>query len=172
MVNYSDLGLKNASSPKTIKIGETEVKVLQYLPAADKYNFIVTTAQEALENGVINPFKLDLFFHLNLIIMYTDITFEDANEDDLLTIYDALVTNDVINLVVAAMNEDEYNILFTMTGELSEALAEKNNSIVSMMESFSENIPDILNTIQDTIKNIDPKQMQDMANNLIKISKD
>ena len=28
MVNYADLGLKNASSPKTIKIGDTEVKVL------------------------------------------------------------------------------------------------------------------------------------------------
>lgn len=159
MVNYSDLGLKNASSPKTIKIGEKEVKVLQYLPAADKYDLVNITTQQAVDNGVVNPFLLDMYFHLNIIFMYTDIIFTDEDRLDLFALYDQLTTNDVINLVVAAMNEDEYSELFAMVEDLSEATAAHNESIAGIIAGLLQTLPEQAAKLQEAIESIDSEKI-------------
>lgn len=163
MVNYSDLGLKNASSPKTIKIGETEVKVLQYLPAADKYDLVNITMQESIENGVVNPFKLDMYFHLHLVMMYTDIIFSDEDRLDDFALYDTLITNDVINLVVNTMDEDEYNSLFAMVEEFSDAMAEYKKSTAGMLENLMTVLPEQASKLQEAIDGIDKDKVVAMA---------
>lgn len=163
MVNYADLGLKNASSPKTIKIGDTEVKVLQYLPSADKYDLVDITVQKAIEDGVVNPFKLDMYFHLHLVMMYTDIIFSPEDRLDDFALYDALVTNDVINLVVAAMDEDEYTSLFTMVEELSNSVAEYKQSVAGMLNNLMQIIPEQASKLQEAIENTDKDKLVAMA---------
>ena len=163
MVNYADLGLKNASSPKTIKIGDTEVKVLQYLPSADKYDLVDITVQKAIEDGVVNPFKLDMYFHLHLVMMYTDIIFSPEDRLDDFTLYDALMTNDVINLVVNAMDEDEYTSLFTMVEELSNSVAEYKQSVAGMLNNLIQIIPEQASKLQEAIENTDKDKLVAMA---------
>lgn len=163
MVNYSDLGLKNASSPKTIKIGETEVKVLQYLPAADKYDLVNITMQESIENGVVNPFKLDMYFHLHLVMMYTDIIFNDEDRLDDFALYDTLMTNDVINLVVNAMDEDEYNSLFAMVEEFSDSMAEYKKSTAGMLDNLMTVLPEQASKLQEAMESIDKDKVVAMA---------
>ena len=163
MVNYADLGLKNASSPKTIKIGDTEVKVLQYLPSADKYDLVDITVQKAIEDGVVNPFKLDMYFHLHLVMMYTDIIFSPEDRLDDFALYDALVTNDVINLVVAAMDEDEYTSLFAMVEELSNSVAEYKQSVAGMLNNLMQIIPEQASKLQEAIENTDKDKLVAMA---------
>lgn len=163
MVNYSDLGLKNASSPKTIKIGETEVKVLQYLPAADKYDLVNITMQHAVEDGVVNPIKLDMYFHLHLVMMYTDIIFSPDDRLDDFALYDALMTNDVINLVVNAMDEDEYNSLFTMVEEFSDSMAEYKKSTAGILENLMTVLPEQASKLQEVMESIDKDKVVAMA---------
>ena len=163
MVNYADLGLKNASSPKTIKIGDTEVKVLQYLPSADKYDLVNITVQKAIEDGVVNPFKLDMYFHLHLVMMYTDIIFSSEDRLDDFALYDALVTNDVINLVVEAMNEDEYTSLFTMVEELSNSVAEYRKSFSGLIEMLINVLPEQASKLQEAIENMDTEKIIKMT---------
>ena len=163
MVNYADLGLKNASSPKTIKIGDAEVKVLQYLPSADKYDLVDITVQKAIEDGVVNPFKLDMYFHLHLVMMYTDIIFSSEDRLDDFALYDALMTNDVINLVVNAMDEDEYTSLFTMVEELSNSVAEYKQSVAGMLNNLMQIIPEQASKLQEAIENTDKDKLVAMA---------
>ena len=163
MVNYADLGLKNASLPKTIKIGDTEVKVLQYLPSADKYDLVDITVQKAIEDGVVNPFKLDMYFHLHLVMMYTDIIFSSEDRLDDFALYDALMTNDVINLVVNAMDEDEYTSLFTMVEELSNSVAEYKQSVAGMLNNLMQIIPEQASKLQEAIENTDKDKLVAMA---------
>ena len=163
MVNYADLGLKNVSSPKTIKIGDTEVKVLQYLPSADKYDLVDITVQKAVEDGVVNPFKLDMYFHLHLVMMYTDIIFSSEDRLDDFALYDALMTNDVINLVVNAMDEDEYTSLFTMVEELSNSVAEYKQSVAGMLNNLMQIIPEQASKLQEAIENTDKDKLVAMA---------
>ena len=163
MVNYVDLGLKNASSPKTIKIGDTEVKVLQYLPSADKYDLVDITVQKAIEDGVVNPFKLDMYFHLHLVMMYTDIIFSPEDRIDDFALYDALMTNDVINLVVNAMDEDEYTSLFTMVEELSNSVAEYKQSVAGLVNNLMTMLPEQAEKLQEAVEHIDADKVIKMT---------
>ncbi len=67
--------------------------MLQYLPAQDKYDLLMITLQKSLENGAYNEFKLNLYFELNLVYMYTNISFTEKQREDEFKLYDTLESN-------------------------------------------------------------------------------
>ena len=76
-VSYANLKLKVNTDVKTFKVGDAEVEVLQYLPYQDKYDLVMLTLQNAEEKGIYNPIKLDRYFNLYLVYMYTNINFTE-----------------------------------------------------------------------------------------------
>ena len=77
MISFASMKLKALNSTHVIKLNNKEVKVLDYLPFEDKYDLIMITLQKSFEEGYYNPVKLDKFFHLHLIYLYTDINFTE-----------------------------------------------------------------------------------------------
>jgi hypothetical protein len=110
-VTYSSLKLKIKEETK--KIENTDIEVLQYLPIEDKLDLIEVTLQKAREDRLYNPMKVDMFFHLNIIYLYTNITFTEKQREDEYKLYDILQTNGIIDHLINAMNENEYNLLLT-----------------------------------------------------------
>ena len=47
--------------------------------------------------------KLDAYFHLNIIYLYTDIEFDEEDKEDELELYDKLEANKVILPVLGAI---------------------------------------------------------------------
>ena len=76
-IKYSDLTLKLNDSTKEILFNNLKIKVLKYLPWDKKYDLIMITLQQSQENGIFNQLKLDMFFHLYIVYLYTDIEFID-----------------------------------------------------------------------------------------------
>ena len=81
-VSYANMKLKVNTEVKTFDFGGQKVEVLQYLPAQDKYDLLMVTLQKSLENGAYNEFKLNLYFELNLVYMYTNISFTEKQRED------------------------------------------------------------------------------------------
>ena len=110
-MKYSDLKLKLNIDYNIAKVGDNEIQVLQYLPVSDKIDLIQIALQKSLENGMYNEIKLDVYFNLYLIYMYTNLEFTDEEKANEFELYDKLNCNYVITSVISAMEESEYDSL-------------------------------------------------------------
>ena len=86
---YKDLKLKTKEEYNSVQLQEgVEIKVLKYLPIQDKIDLVQIALQKAEENGVYNEMKLDMYFNLYLIYMYTDLEFTEEEKADEFALYD------------------------------------------------------------------------------------
>ena len=81
-VSFTNMKLKVDSSVKTFQFGGQTIEVLQYLPAQDKYDLIMVALQNATEEGNYNEFKLNTYFELYLVYMYTNISFTEKQREN------------------------------------------------------------------------------------------
>ncbi|MBQ1716746.1 MAG: hypothetical protein II025_02495, partial [Ruminococcus sp.] len=63
-------------------IENSNIEVLKYLPIEDKYNLINITLQNAREGSIYNSLLLDVYFHLYIVIMYSNITFTEKQKEN------------------------------------------------------------------------------------------
>ncbi len=159
-VTFSSLKLKTKDDIKTIKIGEKEIEVKQYLPAADKNAILEIAMQRADEGTVMNTFALDALFHLYLVFKYTNLSFTDAQKEDLLKLYDILESNGIIDMVVSAIPEIEYNTLRDNLEEMTKAYSKYRNSARAVVEQFSAFAPSTADKMNEQLKNFDIEKMQ------------
>ncbi|MBR3673899.1 MAG: hypothetical protein IKN65_06445 [Clostridia bacterium] len=103
-MKYSELNLSQNTDVNFVKIGDTEIEVLQYLPIEDKIDLIDIALQNAKENGIYDEMKLDMYFNLYLVFMYTNLEFSDEERADLAKLYDELESNGVFLDIIEAMD--------------------------------------------------------------------
>ena len=87
-VSYASLKLKTNTEVTTVDFNDTKIEILKYLPVSDKYDLIMATLSKAAEDVLYNPLKVDMYFHLHLVYMYTNISFTDKQREDELKLYD------------------------------------------------------------------------------------
>jgi hypothetical protein len=92
-ISYASLKLKVDKSVETFDFNENKIEVLKYLPVEDKRDLVEITLQKAEENGIYNPVLLDMYFHLHLVYMYTNLSFTDKQKENEAKIYDTLACN-------------------------------------------------------------------------------
>ena len=163
-VTFASLKLKTKDDVEKINLYDKEIEVKQYLPAEDKYDLIMITLQESKEEGVYNHFKMDMFFHLNIIFMYTNLQFTDKQKEDLIKLYDVLESNGVINAVVAAIPEDEYNYLFDTMETVAKARSKYDNSFAGILNNFMINMPINAAEANKIVENFDPEKYGEVIN--------
>lgn len=162
IVSYNNLKLKYKSEIKEIKIGDTTVGVLQYLPSQDKYDLLMSTLQKSYEDGYYNDFLCDVYFHLHLVYMYTNLSFTQKQREDELKLYDVLETNGVIDLVVSAMNEDEYNNLKQYIDFIRYSQSDHNHSIGSIVSKVISDLPKQAAEAAKILENFNPEQYKNV----------
>lgn len=163
-ISFASLKLKIKDEVKTVKIGDKDIEVKQYLAAEDKYSLIMITLQQCREDGYINAFKKDVFFHLNLIFMYTNFSFTDKQREDLLALYDLLESNDVIDKVIATIPEMEYNELYSSIEEIGEGMITYHSSFAGMLSGFMTQMPENAAKAAEIVDNFDEKKVSQIIN--------
>ena len=163
-VTFASLKLKVRDDIREIDLGDKKIEVKQYLPAEDKYDLIMITLQESKEEGVYNHFKMDMFFHLNIIFMYTNLQFTDKQKEDLIKLYDVLESNGIINAVVSAIPEEEYNYLFDTMETVAKARSKYDNSFAGVLNNFMINMPINAAEANKIVENFDPEKYGEVIN--------
>lgn len=161
-VTYSSLKLKIKEDTK--KIEDTDIEVLQYLPVQDKIDLVDITLQKAKEDRLYNPIKIDVFFHLNLIYLYTNLTFTDKQREDEYKLYDILESNGIISKVIAAMDENEYNFLLNKINEKAENELTYNTTTASIIAKLVDDLPGNAEAAQKIVDNFDPEKYKAVIN--------
>ncbi len=163
-VTYASLKLKTNTDVKTVDFNGKNIEVLQYLPIEDKYDLVNITLQEAKEHGVYHPVKLDALFHLNLVYMYTNLTFTDKQKENEMELYDALQSSGLIDLVVSAINENEYNTLIEYLEVLKEDCVEYEESLNGVFQNFITHVSEGSQQISEIMKDFDTNQFMEVLN--------
>ncbi len=159
-VSYANMKLKVNTEVKTFDFGGQKVEVLQYLPAQDKYDLLMVTLQKSLENGAYNECKLNLYFELNLVYMYTNISFTEKQREDEFKLYDTLKSNGFYEQFFQVINEDEYNELFTQLNAIKDASSANRMSVGAVISQLIEDLPANAETAAKIVESFDPKQFK------------
>ena len=161
-VTYANLKLKLQEDVKTFMIEDKEIEVKQYLSINDKIDLIDITMQKSKEDKIYNPVKLDMYFHLHLVYLYTNITFTEKQREDEYKLYDLLNTNDIINKVIENIPEIEYESLFDLMEDKIEVEMNYKTTAAAMIENLLEQLPRSANTAADIMNSIDTSSMDNV----------
>lgn len=161
-VSYASLKLKTKDEVKTFKFQNSEIEVLQYLPIGDKYDFIMITLQNSAEDGVYNPIKLEMYFHLYLVYMYTNLSFTDRQKENEAKLYDTLKSNGIIDEVVMNIPEEEYNDLVDFLYDEIEAEMKYRTTAASVIHKLIDDLPDKAQAAADILNQFDPNKFQEL----------
>ena len=163
-MKYSDLNLKINTEYNIAKIGDQQVKVLKYLPIKDKIDLIQIALQKAHQDGIYNELKIDMYFNLYLLYLYTDIEFTDEEKANEELLYDELESNGIFIEIVNAMEDDEYESLLNYL-ELMQANNEVyRNSFASLLTAFIEDLPKNAEAAAAIVDNFDKEKYQNVLN--------
>ena len=140
-----------------------QIEVKKYLPASDKVDLIQIALQKAEEDGIYNDIKLDVYFHLNIIYLYTNIEFSAEDREDEMKLYDILQTNDIIDQVVAIMG-DEYGVLKDYLDIAKADNLTYKNTAAAVLTRIVQDLPKNAATAKEIIDSFDPNKYQEVVN--------
>lgn len=156
-VSYASLKLKTNTEVKTFDFNGNKIEVLQYLPVEDKIDLVDITLQKALEDRIYNPIKIEVYFNLNLIYLYTNISFSEKQKEDEYKLYNALRSSGLLEEILKNINEEEYNEIYDFIEERINIKLNYENSgaaviseIIHDLPIHAQNAADILNGVTDS----------------------
>lgn len=164
MISYANMKLKPVTTTHKFEWNGNEIEVLDYLPIEDKYDLIMITLQKSLEDGYYNPIKIDEFFHLHLIYMYTNINFTEKQKEDEHKLYDSLKSNGLIDAFIEQMNEFDYSELFNMLDDTKKELTEYRRSTSALIQSLVSDLPKQAEAMKNIMDNFDPNKYKEVLN--------
>lgn len=166
-ISYASLKLKVDKSVETFDFNENKIEVLKYLPIEDKRDLVEITLQKAEENGIYNPVLLDMYFHLHLVYMYTNLSFTDKQKENEAKIYDTLACNGFFDKFLEVLSESEYEDLIDYIDDIMEDTLTYKNTAGAVLQSVIQDLPNNAQAAADIVKSFDPSKYQaviDFAN--------
>ena len=156
-VAFNKLNKVKSIPDSSITIGENTVEVKQYLGMVDKIDLMTRVIELAGdETGFYNIVKLDVFYVIEMLKAYTNISFTEKQMEDIGKLYDSIVMNNIWDTVKEAIPEKERKYVWNNTLELAESINKYNSSMLGILKTiksdYSEtefNMEKMANIIQD-----------------------
>lgn len=159
-ISYANMKLKVNNEIKTFDFNGNKIEVLSYLPIEDKFDLVMITLQQSLVNEIYNSVKLEMHFNLNLVYMYTNISFTDKQKEDEEKIYNVLKTNGFFDKLLEVIPDDEYSELLGYIEEQIEKDMKYNLSTASIIRNIVNDLPAQAQAAMDIVNNFDQNKFQ------------
>lgn len=114
-VLLSALELKTNSETVPVEINGQTIEVKQFLPTFDKINLVASAVKSSIVDGVVNEMIVETTLHYLIVEHYTNLEFTEEELANMVDTYDLLESNDVIDAVLSALPEGDYDELFEAT---------------------------------------------------------
>ncbi len=161
-ISYASLKLKINTDVKKISFNDSDIEVLQYLPIEEKISLISIVLQNAYEDNIYNPIKLEMLFHLYLVFEYTNLTFTDKQKENLFKLYDIIKSSKLLDKILEAIPEEEYQMLFDYLEDIVKNKTKLNRSAVGLVQSFISDLPKQANAAMDIVNHFDKEKYQNV----------
>lgn len=160
IVPYSNLKLNFKPEKKEVSFKDTKILINQYITTKDAYDLLMISLQEAKEDGYYNPFTLDIYFHLNLVYMFTNVHFSPEDKEDPFALYDVLDFNGFIDMVLENIPDDIYSKLMNILEEIVEKAEKYNISTACILNEIITDLPKNAAAAAEIVNNFDPNKYE------------
>ena len=124
---------------KTITFQGQEIEVKTYLPINDKLVMIENIINNSADDlKFYNVGKLELFFALEIVYNYTNISFTDKQKDDVCKLYDTIYSSGLYQLIIDAIGEEEIYMCHDILMETVNSIYKYNNSTMGILDAISQ----------------------------------
>lgn len=170
-LSYTKLGLKVNQENGVIFHNDQTIEVKSYLPVNDKLKLISNVINlSADDNNFSNPVKEDVYFALEVIENYTNISFTDKQKEDPTKLYDSFVSTGLYNKIVDMIPEDEIMRLKTGLQASVKAVYDYRNSVMGILDTISTDYSNLDLDASNIHKKIaDPENMTLLKDVLTKL---
>lgn len=160
IINFKDLKIEPSNKYHIFEWNGKEIHVLDNISSNDKYDLIMITLQKSFEDGYYNPMKLDIYFHLNLIYVFTNIVFDDEDKEDEFNLYDKLIESNFMDNFLKTMTEEVYTELLNTLQEVVNVKTHYNATTASIVKKLIDDLPANAEAAQQIVDNFDPSKYQ------------
>lgn len=162
LINYKDIDFNKSINKenKVIEFNGSEIQIVNYLSANDKYDLIMITLQKAFDKGIYNEYKLKVYFDLHLIYMYTNIIFSTEERADEVELYDTLNRSGLLQIVKEQIGEEELNSLWSDIKIIETKLYDYKGSLLTFLTEAIENLPQKAEKAMETLNQMDPELLK------------
>lgn len=136
---FAKFGLKVDQSVKKVVFNEQEFEVKQYLPVEDKLELISDIVNQSIdENNFSNPARIEIFTVVEIVKAYTNISFTEKQLEDVLKLYDLIVSSGLGKAIRENMCNDEFDFITATTDKVIEEFYKYNNSALGILENIKK----------------------------------
>lgn len=164
LINFSDIDFDKSTDKelKTFDFNGSEIAIVPYLSVNDKYDLVMITLQKSLEKGIYNEVKLDAFFELHLVQMYTNLVFTKEEFENEEAIYDIMKRSGFIDEVISCIDPNEIATLRTYIEKMKSTIMKYRNTFGTVVGSFLEQVPEYLNQAKTMLESIDAEKISSL----------
>lgn len=161
-VSYTNLKLQVNTDVKVCDFKNQKIEVLQYASIKDKYDLVMIALQKSLEDGIYNPIKIDTYFHLGLIYVYSNLNITDKQREDEFKLYDTLASSGLMDEIINLIPEEEYTALQNYIDELVKYSMKYRNTAVSLFRSIIDDLPKNAQAAKEIVDNFDKDNFREV----------
>ena len=163
-ISLTKLNKIKSLEPVDIKIGEETISVIQYLPLEKKLTVMQNIIEQAGNNeeGFYNIVKLIVFYTIEMLRAYTNISFTEKQLEDPQKLYDIIVLNKIWDTIKQSIPEDEVNYIWENTCALAREITDYNHSALGILNLLSNDYDNLsLDTtdMANKLSNVDNLKM-------------
>lgn len=156
-----ELFIKKESHTNIVNINNIEVEVLSYLPVEDKESLIRMAVEESFDyKGRMVRTIADAYFNLYVAYNYSNIEFTGKERKNALETYDCLEQNGIMDAIIAAIPEVEFNSLVEYYENYITAIDTYRNSIAGALDRIIGDLPSLMNGMDDTLNSFDLSKLE------------
>ena len=168
-VSLTKLNKIKSLDPIDIKIGEETISVVQYLPLEKNLTVMQNIIEQAGNNeeGFYNIVKLSVFYTIEMLRVYTNISFTEKQLEDPQKLYDIIVLNNIWETVKDSIPEKERDYIWDNTCALAREITEYNHSALGILKLMSDDYENLNFDVQEITEKLSDRTNLDLVRNLL-----
>lgn len=161
-ITYASLKLKTKDEINTFDFEDKKIEVKQFLSISDAIDLVDITLQKSKEDKIYNPLKVDMYYHLHLVYLMTNITFTDKQRENEEALYDALLSNGIIDEVVKNLPISIYEGLLNKIEEKIEIELNYNTTAAAIVSNIINDLPRNAQMMTEIMEQFDASKYQNV----------
>ena len=168
-VAFSKLNAKVNTDIKSISVDDKVVEVRQYLTVDEKLDLLARVIELAHDttNNFSNPLKTEVYFIVETIVAYTNISFTEKQLENPQKLYDALLSSGWVNQIFDKIPDSEMEILRTNLEKTQNAFYTYRNSMAGILETISTDYSDLDLDITELQKKLANGENIELVKNIV-----
>lgn len=165
-VAFSTLKLKVPKEYRNFTFLDRTIQVISYLPVGEKRDIIETAYQKAADGLNFNPILFSVYFLLNIIYSYTNLTFTDNQRENEFELFDMIVTSGLLDEVIGRIPDSEKVFFASHINNYVITKIDADYSAAGLINNGINAVNTISATILDKLSNVNDETIQALIDNL------